>query len=114
MVIGKWPYNYSDIFFNKSLISCKTLIYLSLSLYRLSPWIIVLTAIDRYFLVKHPRRFQFRNKFKFQALAVFLVTLAIGAAGTPNILNRILDKNQTRCITINQQTQIIMNMVNIL
>jgi Na+/H+-translocating membrane pyrophosphatase len=42
------------------------------------------------------------------------VTLAIGLAGTPNILNRTLDLNQTRCITINQKTQIIMNIVNIL
>jgi hypothetical protein len=42
------------------------------------------------------------------------VTLAIGLAGTPNILNRTLDLNQTRCITINQKTKIIMNIVNIL
>jgi hypothetical protein len=114
LVIGAWIYNYPDIFFNSSLTACKSIIYLSLSIYRLSPWIIALTAIDRYLSVKYPRKFEFRNKFKFQALAIFLVTLAIGLAGTPNILNRTLDLNQTRCITINQKTQIIMNIVNIL
>ena len=57
-----WPFTYQDDFLTSKIeIMCKLSFYISRIIYQLSPWIIVISSIDRYVATKYPTKLLFRK-----------------------------------------------------
>jgi hypothetical protein len=94
-----WPFNFPDAFqINSSEISCKLFNYLPRVFYQFSPWINVLSSIDRLLAVKYAHRFKFRNELKYQLLAILLIFVTILLVDFPNYYYPEISLNQTSCI----------------
>ena len=91
--------NYQNILqVNNYVINCKLFYYITNLPFTITPWIIVLSSIDRYISVKFPTRFQFRNQLKYQAIAILATFSAILLLNLPILFSMtLLDGNQTIC-----------------
>jgi hypothetical protein len=97
-----WPFNFTDAFqINSSEISCKLFNYLPRVFYQFSPWINVLSSIDRLLAVKYTYRFKFRNELKYQLLAISLIFVTILLVDFPNYYYPEISLNETSCIFSN-------------
>ena len=102
MMLTIWPVSASkDLFkFHSNLFSCKFFTYITFFLAEISPWMITLGSLDRLISVKYFRRFQFRNKLKYQIGIVFIIAVSIALFNLPVLLYNTIGlnrANQTRC-----------------
>jgi hypothetical protein len=58
-------------------IGCKLSQYFVFLFYDFSGWIVVISLLDRFVSVKYPKKYKFRNSFKYQAIIVFLIFLIL-------------------------------------
>ena len=63
--------------------SCKFFTYITYVLSDLGPSMLLMSSLDRLAYVKYSRKFQFRNKFKYQLLIVLVVTVSIAILNVP-------------------------------
>ena len=74
---------YDFLQINRIDINCKIYVYFSCLVVHLNPWLNVLSCIDRYLSVKYPTKCAFRKEFKYQFLAISLVSLSIVLVDIP-------------------------------
>ena len=99
-VLFIWTNNQPDLFLiNTNRIACKFNNYLTMVVYSLSHWIIMISSLDRFISVKWSTKFFFRKKIKCQVLSTFAAFAMITIAYTPYLLNFDIygDVNQTYC-----------------
>lgn len=94
-----WPSIFPDAFFvNQLSLSCKLYLYLFYIPFSASPWTFSLSSIDRYLSVKYPAN-KTKNKFKYQLLAIILVTISISLVYIPFYIYHDIDTvNGTGCV----------------
>ena len=81
-----WPDYHRDFFKVNSVgVICKLYEFFAYMLYQLSPWIMVLSSIDRLAAVKYPTRFQFRNSIKFQIASISFLLVSLSLVDYPFI-----------------------------
>jgi hypothetical protein len=102
MLLTIWPVSAAkDLFkFHSNLFSCKFFTFITFFLSEISPWMITLGSLDRLISVKYLRRFQFRNKLKYQIGIVFIIAISIALLNLPILLYITIGlnrANQTRC-----------------
>jgi hypothetical protein len=90
-------------------LNCKILSYMGFLIGRFPPWINGLGSIDRYISVKYPQKFKFRNQFKYQALAVLIVFIALIFLDLPFYFYVGKQLNRTSCEEINPEAGIFLN-----
>ena len=96
-----WSLSYiSEFKLNSIEILCKLFFYTSRIFFSLSPWIIVISSIDRFIATKYPTHYLFRKKFKYQALVILIVFISITLINIPyyyfiKIIN--INTNLTSC-----------------
>jgi hypothetical protein len=72
-----WPTYYPDYFLiNEFTFRCNLYQYISDIHFSLSGWIIILTTLDTFLLVKYPTKFKFIKTFKFQMLIVLILFIS--------------------------------------
>ena len=114
-VLTIWPSNFPDFFLVNSIdISCKLYAFLAIVSGLGSPWMNLLSSIDRYLSVKYPTKFKFRNEFKYQALAIFSICLAICSVNVPFFLFVNVGENGTGCVADTLDAGFYMNCLNLL
>jgi hypothetical protein len=69
----KQKFNYNVALVNDFF--CKTVDYFSYATGPISPWIMVVISIDRFFNIAHPKKFPFLFKTKFQMTAICLIVV---------------------------------------
>ena len=118
VLITMWPYNFPEAFqMNTSSISCKLSQYFGYLFYQFCSWIIVLSSIDRLLSVKYATRFQFRNKLKYQALAlsvIFVVILFLDIPFYSYFDIHVQSNNSTLCATNDIFIQFYIDLTNLL
>ena len=82
---------------NTNYINCKLFGYFSNSFLQMGPWINVISSIDRYFSVKYPFEFEFRNNFKFQAIVASSLILVIFLINIPFLFYLNTFQNEMGC-----------------
>ena len=101
---------------NNLTLNCKIFNYAAFFIYQCSPWIMVISSIDRLLAVKYPFNTQFRLKGKFQALVVYIVFQVLALLNIPFYIytDIIVDEtNTTTCgPTIDSQVLLIMPLCN--
>ncbi len=102
LMLTVWPISaLKDLFkIHSNLFSCKFFAYLHFFLSEISPWMITLGSLDRLISVKYFRRFQFRNKLKYQIGIVLTIVISIAILNLPALLYLtigLIRANQTRC-----------------
>ena len=111
-----WPDYHRDFFkVNFSGVICKLYEYFAYVMYQLSPWIMVLSTLDRLIAVKFPTRFQFRNSIKFQIAAIGTLFLSLLLIDFPLLIleDVFLQFNQSKCNIVGTQNGVVMVTVNI-
>ena len=115
-VLTMWLSNFPDFFTVNTLdISCKLYAYLSIVFGLGSPWMNLLSSIDRYLSVKHPTKYQLRNEFKYQAIAIISICSVICLVNVPFILYVDVGTglNGTGCMAVTFLAGIYMNGLNL-
>ena len=93
-VLFIWASGFPNIFgINNYDINCKMYVYTSLVFLEFGPWINVLSSIDRYLSVKHENKYNFRNKLKYQAIAISIIFLLIILIDVPYFENGMVINN---------------------
>ena len=86
-LLANWPTVYRDQFFiDKLSISCKMFYFFFYVPFQMTPWLLTLSSVDRYLSVKCPTTFKFRLKFKYQFLAIIILTIAICLVNIPTVM----------------------------
>jgi hypothetical protein len=97
-VLTAWPSIFPYAFkTNRIVFICKFFYYLVYVFYQFSPWVIVISTLDRYLSVKYENRFKFRKDFKYQAIAVLIIFLVLVLIDFPFYHFYSLDSNMTLC-----------------
>ena len=106
VLVTMWFYTLPDIFLISSM-TCKSSSYLNILVYNYSGWIAALSLTDRLITVNYPTKYKFRNKFKFQAVALLTIFSAMILLSTPYFIyfDTYFASNQTTCITSNSEIQ---------
>ena len=78
-------------------LSCKFFYYALYVFYQFSPWLLVLSTLERYLSVKFQNRFKFRNEFKYQLLVMLIIFLVIVFIDFPSFYFYGLYNNSTFC-----------------
>ena len=113
-LLSNWPSVYPDEFLvNEHSISCKIFYYLYYALYQMTPWILVLSSVDRLLSVRYPTALKFRNSFKYQLLAITCIIAFISLANIPIYLYHDI-KDVYGCVTTNDKLQIYLDLMNAL
>lgn len=111
-----WPFNFQNAFgMNKNKFACRLYQYLQYLFYHLCSWIVVLTSIDRYVSVLHPRKFTLQNKLKYQLSAILIIFFVLALIDIPNykFFDVYLDaSNETVCDTLDQLNGLYLNIMN--
>jgi hypothetical protein len=103
MLLTIWPGSAAtDLFkLHSNIFSCKIFTYITFVLSEISPWMITLGSLDRLISVKYFRRFQFRNKLKYQIGIVLTIVISIAILNLPILLYITIGlnrANQTKCV----------------
>jgi hypothetical protein len=88
LMLTIWPDSLAKSLFkfDSLLFSCKFFSFITFFLSDLGPWVIALGSLDRLLSVKYSRRFQFRNKFKYQLFIVLIITTFITIVNLPLLI----------------------------
>jgi hypothetical protein len=88
LMLTVWPISLTtEAFKFKSLsFSCKFFSFMMFFLSDLGPCMLLLSSLDRLASVKYSRKFQFRNKLKFQLLAVLVVIILLVILNMPLLI----------------------------
>ena len=78
-------------------LSCKFFFYAIYVFYQFSPWLLVLSTLERYLSVKFQNRFKFRNEFKYQLLIMIIIFLMTVILDFPVFYYYSLHHNSTYC-----------------
>jgi hypothetical protein len=82
-------------------------------MYGLYPWISVLNSIDRFFSLRFPGRFKFKNQLKYQLLAVFLLFVSSTLINIPRFIY-VGFSNVTVCYLNDFQIGFYMSVSNVI
>ena len=85
LMLTIWPVSLAKNMFkyNSLLFSCKFFSFITFFLSDLGPLVIALGSLDRLLSVKFSRRYQFRNKLKYQMLIVLIISAIITLLNVP-------------------------------
>ena len=88
MMLTVWPVSLARNGFKYDTLafSCKFFTYITYFLSDLGPCILLMSSLDRLASVKYSRKFQFRNKFKYQLLIVLVLTALIAILNFPLLI----------------------------
>ena len=113
-LLANWPTVYRDQFFiDKLSISCKMFYFFFYVPFQMTPWLLTLSSLDRYLSVKYPTSLRFRNKIKYQYLAIMLLTISICFINIPIVIYHDIGA-KSGCSTTSFAVQFKLDIFNLL
>jgi hypothetical protein len=105
-----WLSNYADFFLiSKLKIICCLYQYISTIFWTLSSWLLILTSLDTFLLVKYPTKFKFIKKFKFQMLIILILFISFCALYSTYWIFTIVD-SEYGCVTVSPKISFYLNL----
>jgi hypothetical protein len=110
ILITMWISTLPHIFLSDSII-CKISTYFAYLFQNFSGWILVVSLIDRLISVKYPRKFKFRNVFKYQSVIIITIFTTVCLLYSPFALYFDMHEqsNQTNCLATDDQINFYLN-----
>jgi hypothetical protein len=110
-VLFIWPFNYQDYFLMSKLkVSCILINYFNGIFTSLSTWLLILSSLDTFLVVKYPTKFKYLNNFKFQMLIILILFISFCALYSFYWIYLTVD-TESGCVVVSSINAFYLNLV---